>query len=166
MVDARVEIHQTTPTMKSSKSIRKHSRSSLPPTRSFSAFLKNAVTLKGYSVLGTQLTLSSGVVERAAAPNATEAFVDPAGLHHIHSGPAGAGGSGSGASRVLVGPLICVLTCTQCYMQYFEIARDRVAGMGVYSGSNAFLCWFYDICRMPMVQRRKPRLATCLVPAI
>ena len=29
---------------------------------------------------------------------------------------------------------------------FFEIARDRVAGMGVHSGSNVFLCSFYDIC--------------------
>ena len=31
------------------------------------------------------------------------------------------------------------------YLAYFEMARDLNPGMGVYSGPNVFLCWFYDV---------------------
>lgn len=62
-------------------------------TRSGAAFCRRIV-LKPYGVLGTQLTISNGVVQRAPAPTEYEAFVDPAGLHYIHGhGPAGAGGA-------------------------------------------------------------------------
>ena len=63
----------------------------------------------------------------------------------------GTGGSGCGASRVLVGPLIGVLTV--CVYVVFEIARDRVAGMGVYSASKSVP--MFVLRYLLMVQRTK-----------
>ena len=51
------------------------------------------------SVLGSQLTMSAVVKQRAAAPSQSEAFVDPAGLPYIRSGPAGAGGAAGAIYR-------------------------------------------------------------------
>lgn len=52
------------------------------------------VLLKPYGVLGTQLTVASGIAQQAPPPTVNEAFVDPAGLRYIQeTGPAGAGGA-------------------------------------------------------------------------
>ena len=46
-----------------------------------------------YGVLGTQLGAGTGIVKRAEPPDDFTAFVDPAGLPFIRSGPGGAGGA-------------------------------------------------------------------------
>ena len=46
-----------------------------------------------YGVLGTQLVPSTGIVKQAKPPDDFTAFVDPAGLPFIRSGPGGAGGA-------------------------------------------------------------------------
>ena len=55
------------------------------------------IRLVDYGVMGTQLVPRSGIVRRAEPPDDFTAFVDPAGLHHIHgSGPSSAGGASGG----------------------------------------------------------------------
>ena len=46
-----------------------------------------------YGVLGTQLAPGTGIVKLAEPPDDVTAFVDPAGLPFIRSGPGGAGGA-------------------------------------------------------------------------
>jgi hypothetical protein len=54
----------------------------------------NDIAIVPYSVLGTQLTKSSGIVQKAVVPGVHCMFVDPAGLQYIQNfGPHFAGGA-------------------------------------------------------------------------
>lgn len=54
--------------------------------------LLSSIVLAPYGVLGTALT-KKGMAQVTEPPAGSVAFVDPAGLHYIQSGPSGAGGA-------------------------------------------------------------------------
>ena len=54
--------------------------------------LLSSIVLAPYGVLGTAMT-KNGMAQVTEPPSGSVAFVDPAGLHYIRTGPSGAGGA-------------------------------------------------------------------------
>ena len=77
------------PTSSSNSSV---SASSPKSSASASSILPR-IRVVDYGVLGTQLAPGTGIVKLAEPPDDLTAFVDPAGLPFIRSGPGGAGGA-------------------------------------------------------------------------
>mmetsp|Transcript_20026 Transcript_20026/g.38813 ORF Transcript_20026/g.38813 Transcript_20026/m.38813 type:complete len:239 (-) Transcript_20026:122-838(-) len=59
----------------------------------FASAVQTPVALKKYGVLGSGISVTGSFVQNGEKPNEGVVIVDPAGLHHIHGTPYGAGGA-------------------------------------------------------------------------
>jgi len=67
----------------------------------FASAVQAPIALKKYGVLGSGLNASGSFVQNGEKPDQSVVIVDPAGLHHIHGTPHGAGGAAGSIYRWL-----------------------------------------------------------------